>query len=112
MAAAYSNLISRLHPLIGKGLAAAVYTQTTDVEGEVNGLMTYDRAMVKMGEDRAVGFNRRLYLPPPVIKTIVPTSEKKKQGAHLRFVLPLDIGQVDVFDDVPRQAVLATLARG
>ena len=28
----------RLHPLIGKGLAAAVYTQTTDVEIEVNGL--------------------------------------------------------------------------
>ncbi|MCK4300689.1 MAG: beta-galactosidase, partial [Planctomycetes bacterium] len=41
LAAAYSNLISRLHPMIGRGLAAAVYTQTTDVEGEVNGLMTY-----------------------------------------------------------------------
>jgi 3-dehydroquinate synthase len=40
------------------------------------------------------------------------TSDKKKQGKQLRFVLPLDIGQVDVFDDVPRQTVLATLARG
>jgi shikimate kinase/3-dehydroquinate synthase len=40
------------------------------------------------------------------------TSDKKKQGKQLRFVLPLDIGQVDVFNDVPRQAVLATLARG
>jgi 3-dehydroquinate synthase len=40
------------------------------------------------------------------------TSDKKKQGKQLRFVLPLDIGQVDVFDDVPRQVVLATLARG
>jgi 3-dehydroquinate synthase len=40
------------------------------------------------------------------------TSDKKKQGKQLRFVLPLDIGQVDVFDDVPREAVLATLARG
>ncbi|MBS1788770.1 MAG: glycoside hydrolase family 2 [Acidobacteria bacterium] len=29
------------------GLSAAVYTQTTDVEGEVNGLMTYDRKVVK-----------------------------------------------------------------
>jgi 3-dehydroquinate synthase len=37
------------------------------------------------------------------------TSDKKKQGAHLRFVLPLDIGQVDVFDDVPREAALAVL---
>ena len=29
------------------GLSAAVYTQTTDVEGEVNGLMTYDRKVIK-----------------------------------------------------------------
>jgi beta-galactosidase/beta-glucuronidase len=31
-----------------KGLSAAVYTQTTDVEGEVNGLMTYDRKLIKL----------------------------------------------------------------
>ena len=34
-----------------KGLSAAVYTQTTDVEGEVNGLMTYDRKIIKMPPD-------------------------------------------------------------
>jgi shikimate kinase/3-dehydroquinate synthase len=37
------------------------------------------------------------------------TSDKKKRGKHLRFVLPLDIGQVDTFDDVPREAALAVL---
>jgi shikimate kinase/3-dehydroquinate synthase len=37
------------------------------------------------------------------------TSDKKKQGDRLRFVLTLDIGQVDMFDDIPRQAVLAAL---
>jgi shikimate kinase/3-dehydroquinate synthase len=37
------------------------------------------------------------------------TSDKKKQGMQLRFVLPLGIGRVDVFDDVPRDAVLAVL---
>jgi len=31
-----------------KGLSAAVCTQTTDVEGEVNGLMTYDREVIKI----------------------------------------------------------------
>ena len=31
-----------------KGLAACIYTQTTDVETETNGLMTYDRAVIKM----------------------------------------------------------------
>lgn len=35
-----------------KGLSAAVYTQTTDVEGEVNGLMTYDRKVIKMPVDK------------------------------------------------------------
>ena len=32
------------------GFSAAVYTQTTDVEGEVNGLMTYDRKVIKLDE--------------------------------------------------------------
>jgi hypothetical protein len=31
-----------------KGLSSAVYTQTTDVEGEVNGLLTYDREVIKI----------------------------------------------------------------
>mgnify|MGYP001825421846 CR=1 FL=1 len=44
----YRDLISKIPSLIEKGLAAAIYTQTTDVEGEVNGLMTYDRAIIKM----------------------------------------------------------------
>jgi shikimate kinase/3-dehydroquinate synthase len=37
------------------------------------------------------------------------TSDKKKRGKRLRFVLPLDIGQVDIFDDVPPEAALAML---
>jgi 3-dehydroquinate synthetase len=36
-------------------------------------------------------------------------SDKKKRGKHLRFVLPLTIGQVEVFDDIPRDAVMAAL---
>ena len=39
---------------------AAVYTQTTDVEGEVNGLVTYDREVVKVDVDRLHEVNRRL----------------------------------------------------
>jgi beta-galactosidase/beta-glucuronidase len=45
--AGYEDLIARLKPLVEKGLAAAVYTQTTDVESEINGLMTYDRKVLK-----------------------------------------------------------------
>ncbi len=44
----YTKLMHNLAPLRHKGLSAAVYTQTTDVEGEVNGLMTYDRKVIKI----------------------------------------------------------------
>jgi hypothetical protein len=47
----YSNLISKLKPLINQGLCAAVYTQITDVEGEINGLLTYDREVIKIDKD-------------------------------------------------------------
>lgn len=44
-----------------KGLAAAVYTQTTDVEGEINGLMTYDRKVIKMPVDTLCKMHAQLY---------------------------------------------------
>ncbi len=44
----YAELIHNMYPMINRGLSAAVYTQTTDVEGEVNGLMTYDRDSIKI----------------------------------------------------------------
>ncbi|HIJ51827.1 MAG TPA: hypothetical protein HPP66_01590 [Planctomycetes bacterium] len=74
---AYVALLGRLRPLIGSGLSAAVYTQTTDVEVEVNGYMTYDRAMIKADAKKMAEAARKLYLPPPIIKTVVPTSERR-----------------------------------
>lgn len=44
----YAELMSRFPRLIEHGLSAAVYTQTTDVEMETNGFMTYDRKVMKM----------------------------------------------------------------
>jgi hypothetical protein len=54
---AYLDLIRKLQPLVEAGLAAAVYTQTTDVEIEVNGLMTYDRAITKMDPEKVAQAN-------------------------------------------------------
>ncbi len=45
---AYAEQLAQLRILAEKGLAAAVWTQTTDVEGEVNGLFTYDRSTLKL----------------------------------------------------------------
>ncbi|TFF90245.1 MAG: beta-galactosidase [Promethearchaeota archaeon] len=57
----YSDLISKLEGLKQKGLAAAVYTQITDVEGEVNGLLTYDREVLKMDRHKLHDINSSLY---------------------------------------------------
>jgi beta-galactosidase/beta-glucuronidase len=58
--AGYEALIEKLAPLVKEGLAAAIYTQTTDVEGEVNGLMTYDRKVVKFDAARLAELHRKL----------------------------------------------------
>ena len=41
------DLLDHIATLAAKGLSGCIYTQTTDVEGEVNGLLTYDRRVVK-----------------------------------------------------------------
>ena len=96
---AYVNLLGRLRPLIGNGLAAAVYTQTSDVEIEVNGMLTYDRAMIKFNEKKAAAAAKRLYLPPPVIKTIVPTSQQAAQQWKYTTDKPAGGWEKSGFDD-------------
>ena len=48
---AYLGLVEQLADLAKKGLGGSVYTQTTDVEIEINGLMTYDRKVLKFRPD-------------------------------------------------------------
>jgi len=47
-------------PAVPKGLSAVVYTQLSDVEGELNGIVTYDRKVVKIDQDRSAVVIRRL----------------------------------------------------
>ena len=65
LAEGYRNLMIKLRPLVEKGLSAAVYTQTTDVEGEVNGLMTYDREILKIDEAELRKMHEPLSAPLP-----------------------------------------------
>lgn len=44
----------KIRELVNQGLSAAVYTQLSDIEEEVNGIMTYDRKMLKAGEEPTV----------------------------------------------------------
>ena len=55
------------------GLSAAVYTQTTDVEGEINGLMTYDRKVTKIPEEKPKELHTQ------TISRIILTNEYQKK---------------------------------
>lgn len=58
---AYLRLLRKeLQPLIQAGLSAAVYTQTTDVEIEINGYLTYDREIVKMDLEQITQTHKEL----------------------------------------------------
>ncbi|WP_294081580.1 glycoside hydrolase family 2 protein [Proteiniphilum sp. UBA5384] len=56
----YVKYAEQLKDLIRQGFSAAVYTQTTDVEVEVNGLLTYDRKLVKVDEERVRKVNQEI----------------------------------------------------
>ncbi|MBP5567142.1 MAG: beta-galactosidase [Bacteroidales bacterium] len=58
--AKYEEFAKLLIPLVKEGCSAAVYTQTTDVEREVNGLMTYDRKVDKLIPARVAAANREV----------------------------------------------------
>ncbi len=96
---AYVNLLTQMRPLIGQGLSAAVYTQTSDVEIEVNGLMTYDRKKVKIDLDRAATAAQKLYLPPPKVTVVIPTSQHQKQTWHYTTSKPAENWTAPTFDD-------------
>ena len=54
----YEQFAQMLKTFVVNGCSAAVYTQTTDVEIEVNGIMTYDRKVIKVDEKRLAQINR------------------------------------------------------
>jgi beta-galactosidase/beta-glucuronidase len=60
----YSSFTDRLAELIPLGLSAAVYTQTTDVEGEINGFITYDRKVIKMPAAKLKSVHQKLFTIP------------------------------------------------
>lgn len=59
--AKYASFLDRMDELVRKGLSAAVYTQTTDVENETNGLMTYDRKVIKVPVEKLKQATDKLY---------------------------------------------------
>ena len=96
----YEKLLKRVRELRDRpGLSAAIYTQTTDVETEANGLLTYDRAVLKVSPERVAAVNRGDFSLLPELKVVVPTS--KDEGLNWRYVFarPADDWFKPDFDD-------------
>ncbi len=60
----YVKSLELLNELRGQGISAGVYTQTTDVEGEINGLMTYDRRVIKIPAKELAELHQLLFSTP------------------------------------------------
>lgn len=62
LTAAYQLLFEeQIYPNLEQGLCSAIYTQTSDIEEEINGLMTYDREVNKFQEDVLQEVHKKLY---------------------------------------------------
>lgn len=100
---AYVGLVKKLHPMIGSNeLSSAIYTQTTDVEAEVNGLMTYDRALIKMDKNTIAAANKKLYGPPPLAPRVTTLSPAAKEApVRWRYTMdkPPETWMKEGFDD-------------
>jgi hypothetical protein len=94
----YRQLNDRMHSMIGRGLSAAVYTQTTDVEVEVNGLMTYDRQVIKVDVEKFNASNDALRLPPFMSKTVIPTARESASEWQYTTEKPNDGWEKTDFD--------------
>jgi hypothetical protein len=71
----YVGLINTLVALMrGRGTSAAVFTQITDVEGEVNGLYTYDRQIIKVDAARVRAANLGLIAASRALNTVAPVT--------------------------------------
>ncbi len=88
LTARYQSLLHEVWGLSqSKGLSAAVYTQITDVETEANGLLTYDREMIKVDRRKAVAASRGRF---PQYRVLAATSQFEPQTWQYTFERPAD----------------------
>lgn len=109
----YTHLVYNLETLVAQGLGAAVYTQTTDVEGEINGLMTYDREITKYPVEVLNFLHHRLYVAEPASATIllkatkpVSVAPKEVYEGEYNFNADKEYSNISLFSGAAGQAVI------
>lgn len=103
LTAKYELFLRRVYGLKeNPGLSAAVYTQTTDVEVECNGLVTYNRVVVKPDMQRIALANRgdfSIAAPLSTLHVVVPTSQEQAQTWRYSVEPPPESWINGSFDD-------------
>ena len=91
----YIQLMHHLKVARYTGIAAAVYTQTTDVEGEVNGLLTYDREICKINPQVLRIIHSDFFTDLPKLKTICNDNQLSESKMFMRTAAPKYISGED-----------------
>ncbi|MEV0734302.1 AbfB domain-containing protein [Polymorphospora sp. NPDC050346] len=85
----YVGLVAGTHNLmVGKGLSASVYTEITDLEGELNGFLTYDRQVVKMDQNRVRAANQALIAASKALSNSGPVTLPVHTRRSLQVTTP------------------------
>ncbi|MFF0469663.1 AbfB domain-containing protein [Micromonospora zamorensis] len=74
--------------MVGKGLSASVYTEITDLEGELNGFLTYDRQVIKMDQARVRAANTALINASKTIGSSAPVALPVNTRRSLQVTTP------------------------
>ncbi|MDR1682929.1 MAG: T9SS type A sorting domain-containing protein [Candidatus Symbiothrix sp.] len=93
------NAESLIYYKNNKGLCAAVYTEITDVEMELNGLMTYDRKVIKGNAADFYAVNQRIINEEKYYNEFLPTSEEAPQTWRYTTTKPAGNWFLKTFDD-------------
>ena len=98
-------LMEHIGNLARRGLAGSVYTQTTDVEGEINGLITYDRKVVKFDPAALAAVHEKVRaeaakgMVPTVTKAVFPKRDPDPRAWAYTFDAPAADWFQPAFDD-------------
>ncbi len=84
----YNEVVFNLHGEIARGLAGAIYTQTSDVEIEVNGILTYDRKVTKLPIATTKKIHDQLFNDFKKAKFIIEDSEINKRSKKISYQTP------------------------
>ncbi len=101
----FVSLMEHVGGLATRGLAGSVYTQTTDVEGEINGLLTYDRKVVKFNAAALAAVHAKVRemaargCVPRATKAVLPRYDPDPAAWAYTFTAPAADWMQPGFDD-------------